>query len=155
MRQNRPNAQNMPTKRSVIFPPSHIAHDLPIHVRICMRGPSVAPLNECAWRTNGIWFVTSPRARNGTNSRGFCFVASLSDAASVRVRFFGRATCSSRLFVTMSVPSKMQLQLEKFWRSAQVIDAETRERASQPQPSAWSLDDAYATDASAFSCDST
>lgn len=78
-----------PTKSNPIFPPSHSAHARPKHVKRCIRGPSVAPLNDRAWRTKGIWFVTSPRARKGAKSLGsltdFC-----SDAAeSTRIRFRG------------------------------------------------------------------
>lgn len=60
----------LPTNRRVIFPPSHIAHDLPRQVKRCIRGPSVAPLCDRVCNTNGIWFVIRPRARNGKNSRG-------------------------------------------------------------------------------------
>ena len=58
-----------PTKRRVIFSPSHKAHEFPIHVRMCKRGPSVEPLTARSWSANGTWFVMSPRARNGANNR--------------------------------------------------------------------------------------
>lgn len=76
-----------PTKSKPIFPPSHKAHALPRQVKICTLGPSVAPLCERVCRTRGIWFVTRPRALNGTKRRG-SFLR-LVGAVSLRTRFRG------------------------------------------------------------------
>lgn len=84
----------LPTNSRVILPPSHIAHDLPKHVSRFILGPSVAPLNERVCNTNGTWFVTSPKARNGANNLGpvdfDCAVE-----VSTRVRFRGGCLASS------------------------------------------------------------
>lgn len=60
----------VPTNSKPILPPSHNAQDRPRHVKMCTLGPSLAPLKDRVCRTNGTWFVTRPRARKGTNSRG-------------------------------------------------------------------------------------
>ena len=67
-------------------------------------GPFVAPLKDLVCKTNGTWFVTSPRARNGAKSRGS--FADLDFAESVLMRFRGggeafslRSGCAT---VTMS-----------------------------------------------------
>jgi hypothetical protein len=74
---NRPKENCAPTNNKVIFPPSQSAHDFPKHVRICIRGPSAAPLKDLVCKTNGTWFVMRPRARNGANNRGSFFAADI------------------------------------------------------------------------------
>lgn len=91
---------NSPTNRRPIFPPSHIAHALPRQVSRWIRGPSVAPLCERAWSTNGTLFVMSPSARNGAKRRGCCLELD-GITASIRARFLGGGWGWVTLFAPM------------------------------------------------------
>lgn len=92
-----------PTNSSVIFPPSHNAQLLPRHVRMCILGPSVAPLNDRVCNTNGTWLVISPSALNGTNRRGSFLevVLAVEDSAACRRRFRGGGVATSESSATV------------------------------------------------------